>query len=57
MSHTKNPHPPYKKFFFNGLLQDFAKTFELLTGSVMLSGPEKFLRKAMCDPAVFARTA
>jgi len=57
MSHTKNPHPPYKKIFFNGQLQDFAKTFELLTGSVMLSGPEKFLRKAMCDPAVFARTA
>jgi len=31
-----------------------AKSFELLTGSVALTGPEKFLRKAMCDPAVFS---
>jgi len=35
----------------------FAKSFELLTGSVALTGLEKSSRKAMCDPAVFARTA
>jgi len=31
-----------------------AESFELLTRSVALTGPEKFSRKAMCDPAVFA---
>jgi len=33
-----------------------AKSFEHLTGSVALTGPEKFLCKATCDLAIFART-
>jgi len=32
-----------------------AESFELLTRSVVLIGPEKFLRKVTCDPAVFVR--
>ena len=34
-----------------------AESFELLTWSVALTALEKFPRKAMCNPAVFARTA
>jgi len=34
-----------------------AESFELLTSSVALTGPEKFLRKATCDAAVLLRTA
>jgi len=34
-----------------------AESFEPFTESVVLTGPEKFLRKAMCDPAVFLQTA
>jgi len=30
-----------------------AASFELLTGSVALTGPEKFPRKATCDPVFF----
>jgi len=34
-----------------------AESFEPFTGSVVLTGPEKFLHKATCDPSVFLRTA
>jgi len=53
---TKNPHPPTKNFF---LVQTrrLAESFELLTGSVVLTRPEKFLCKTTCDPAVFAWNA
>jgi len=33
----------------------FVASFELFTGSVVLTRPEKFTRKATCDPVVFAR--
>jgi len=33
-----------------------AESFELFTGSVALTGPEKFLPKATYDPAVFSQT-
>jgi len=33
------------------------ESFELLTGSVTLTGLEKFSRKAVCDPVVLTRTA
>jgi len=34
-----------------------AESFEVLTGSVAPTGPEKFPRKTTCDPAVFLRIA
>jgi len=34
-----------------------ATSFELFTGSVAFTQPEKFLHKATCNPAVFLRTA
>jgi len=42
---TKNLHPPTKKFFFQCKLQALPR---LLAGSVALTGPEKFPRKATC---------
>jgi len=43
--------------FFQVQTTRLAASFELLTGSVALIGPEKFRRKAVCNPAVFSRTA
>ena len=51
---TRTPQP--KKFFWVQTTR-LSESFELLTGSVALTKPEKFLRKATCDPAVFSRTA
>jgi len=53
----KKPAPPTKKIIFQVQTTRLAKSFELLTVSVALTGPEKFLHKATCDPAVFYRTA
>ena len=53
----KKPTPPNQKIFFRVQTTRLAESFELLTGSVVLTGPEKFPHKAMCDPAVFAWTA
>jgi len=50
----KKPQPPSKNFFFECKLQDLPS---LLSGSVVLTRPEKFPRKVTCDPAVFSRTA
>ena len=52
----KIPYIPIKNFFRVQATR-LAKSFEHLTGSVVLIGLEIFLRKATCDPAVFAWTA
>jgi len=49
--------PCKQKMFFEVQATRLAESFQLLTGSVALTGPEKFQRKAMCNPAVFSRTA
>ena len=56
MSLKKKPVHPTKKFFQLQTTR-LAESFELLTGSVALTGPEKLLCQATCDPADFARTA
>jgi len=45
---TKKPAPPNQKSFFQVQTTGLAESFELFTGSVALTGPEKFPRKAMC---------
>jgi len=52
MSLTKNPHPPTKKFFLVQATR-LATSFKLLTGSVALTGPEKFPRKVTCVSVFF----
>ena len=54
--HSKNPHPPTKNFFWVQTAR-LAESFELFTGSVALTRPEKFPRKVTCDLVVFAYTA
>ena len=44
---TKNLHPSSKKFFHDKTRR-LAMPFEHFTGSVVLTGPDKILRKAMC---------
>jgi len=51
---TKNPYLQAKNFF-GVQTRRLAASFEPLIGSVALTGPEKFPRKAMWDPAVLAR--
>jgi len=48
--HSQNACIPQPPNFFECKLQDL---LSLLTGSVALTGPEKFPCKAICDPAVF----
>jgi len=48
---TKNPQP---KNIFQVQTTRLAESFEHLTMSVALTGPEKYLRKAMCNSAIFA---
>jgi len=48
---------PQQKNLFWVQTTRLAESFELLTGSVVLTRPGKFHHKATCDPAVFARTA
>ena len=55
--HSQKICNPQPKKFFQVQTTRLAKFFELLTRSVALTGPEKFLHKATCNPAVFARTA
>ena len=52
VTHKKNASPQPKNFFRVQTTR-LAESFELLSGSVALTGSEKFLRKATCDPAVF----
>ena len=53
---TKNPHLPTKKNFFRVQASRLAESFELLTRSVALTGPEKFLRKATCVSVFFLKS-
>ena len=53
---TNNLHPQQTNFFSLQTTR-LSKSFELLTRSVALTGPEKFPRKTTCDPVVLARTA
>jgi len=55
--HSHKILTPQPKNFFRVQTTRLAQSFELLTRSVVLTGPEKFPRKATYDPAVFARTA
>jgi len=48
---TKILTPQAKHFVFSPSY----KTFETLTGSVALTGPEKFPRKAMCVSVFFSQ--
>jgi len=48
-------HTPQPKNIFRVQIRTLAVSFETLTGSVAITGPEKFLRKATCDPVVLAR--
>jgi len=50
---TKNPQ---SKNIFQVQTTRLAESFELLTMSVALTGPEKYLRKATCNSAIFAWT-
>jgi len=52
----KNCIPQPQKFFCVQTTR-MAESFELLTRSVAVTWPEKFLCKATCDPAVFSQTA
>jgi len=54
--HSQKICSPKQKIFFRVQATRLAESFELLIGSVALIGPEKFPRKATCDPAVFPRT-
>ena len=53
-SFTIKPQPPKK--LFRVQTRRLAKSFELLSGPIALTGPKKFLHKATCNPAVFAWT-
>ena len=52
---TKNRHLPTKKFFFKCRLERIAASFDTLTRSVGLTGPEKFRHKATCVSVFFSR--
>jgi len=52
---TKKLHPTGKKFFFRVQATRLAVSFQLLTGSVALTGPEKFPRKTTCVSVFFSR--
>jgi len=56
MSLTENPHPQPKNFFQVQTAR-LAASFELLTGSVALTGREKFPRKATCDLVFFSQNS
>jgi len=56
VTHQK-PTLPNPKKFFRVQTTRLAESFELLTWSVVLTGLEKFLSKATCDPAVFSQAA
>jgi len=51
--HSQKTCPPNQKKFFRVQTTRLADSFELLTGSVVLTRPEKFPRKATCDLAGF----
>jgi len=55
--HSQKIHTPNQKSFFQVQTTGLAKSFELLTKSVALTGLEKFLRKVTCNPAAFTWTA
>jgi len=49
----KKPISPNQKIFFRVQTTRLAESFELLTRSVVLTGPEKFPHKAARYPAIF----
>ena len=52
VTHKKSAFPK-QKIFFQVQAARLAASFETLTGSVALTGPEKFPHKATCVPVFF----
>ena len=53
--HSQKICNPQAKHFFWVQTRRLTTSFELLTGSAVLIGPERFSCKAMCDPVVLAQ--